>query len=460
MWNPTDRHFLRQPLQLEVFTFLVLEPGAGPDPKPSSGKQMCIQSGQWYFTSRNSKQGCHPGVLIQCPFLSDVWVWVRPPSQTRQAKEDIHGMCSCVPWFFQGSECDFRRKTTERRGKIQNCFSSLFQARLRLPKEQLEQLKWVGLCKGQSLLWLQTLEHWGLCLEMYRTEIIFLYSTLYAMPVKDTFPGHCSLLTTKSQTCLKYYFQPSLAWSISPVLRRLKQQDPDFEATAGKSVSNKSESLNGEMNVNSRHCVISRLQLQKYFYLLHMECRASQLDRVTSGFSIHLYEVTCLRTGRVACPLPVRCRKSHARMPSDSGLLSGHLAFHTHWNVLSRQRHIPAFPSLQNPSSSAYIDSFARCWPWSCWRELHCFPLSSCGSSASRKESQTLENNFREILLLTEQIDVLKALLRDMKDGIHNHSWPAHQEAVQNQGTTEVLDEVRLSGAWMRGGGGVCVWDI
>ncbi|XP_057628837.1 SUN domain-containing protein 3 [Chionomys nivalis] len=58
-----------------------------------------------------------------------------------------------------------------------------------------------------------------------------------------------------------------------------------------------------------------------------------------------------------------------------------------------------------------------------------------------KKESQTLENNFREILLLTEQIDVLKALLRDMKDGIHNHSWPAHQEAVQNQGTTEVLDD-------------------
>ncbi|KAH0521453.1 Polycystic kidney disease protein 1-like 1 [Microtus ochrogaster] len=28
-----------------------------------------------------------------------------------------------------------------------------------------------------------------------------------------------------------------------------------------------------------------------------------------------------------------------------------------------------------------------------------------------------------------------------MKDGIHNHSWPAHQEAVQNQGTTEVLDD-------------------
>lgn len=62
-----------------------------------------------------------------------------------------------------------------------------------------------------------------------------------------------------------------------------------------------------------------------------------------------------------------------------------------------------------------------------------------------------MENNFREILILTEQIDGLKALLRDMKNSIHNHCWPAHQEAVQNQGTTEVLDEVRLSGAWMRG---------
>lgn len=60
-----------------------------------------------------------------------------------------------------------------------------------------------------------------------------------------------------------------------------------------------------------------------------------------------------------------------------------------------------------------------------------------------------MENNFREILILTEQIDVLKALLRDMKDGIHNHSWPAHQEAVQDQATAEVLDDVRLSGAWM-----------
>ncbi|XP_042141555.1 SUN domain-containing protein 3 isoform X1 [Peromyscus maniculatus bairdii] len=58
-----------------------------------------------------------------------------------------------------------------------------------------------------------------------------------------------------------------------------------------------------------------------------------------------------------------------------------------------------------------------------------------------KKESQTLENNFREILILIEQIDVLKALLRDLKDGIHNHSWSVPREAVQDKATTEVLDE-------------------
>uniref|UniRef100_A0A8C2N4B3 SUN domain-containing protein 3 n=2 Tax=Cricetulus griseus TaxID=10029 RepID=A0A8C2N4B3_CRIGR len=58
-----------------------------------------------------------------------------------------------------------------------------------------------------------------------------------------------------------------------------------------------------------------------------------------------------------------------------------------------------------------------------------------------KKESQTLENNFREILILIEQIDILKALLRDMKDGVHNHSWPVHREAVQDQVTTAVPDE-------------------
>lgn len=62
-----------------------------------------------------------------------------------------------------------------------------------------------------------------------------------------------------------------------------------------------------------------------------------------------------------------------------------------------------------------------------------------------------MENNFREILILIEQIDILKALLRDMKDGVHNHSWPVHREAVQDQVTTAALDEARRSGA-RRGG--------
>uniref|UniRef100_A0A452RIM1 SUN domain-containing protein 3 n=1 Tax=Ursus americanus TaxID=9643 RepID=A0A452RIM1_URSAM len=43
-----------------------------------------------------------------------------------------------------------------------------------------------------------------------------------------------------------------------------------------------------------------------------------------------------------------------------------------------------------------------------------------------KKESQTLENNFREILFLIEQIDVLKALLRDTRDGLH-YSWNADE---------------------------------
>ncbi|XP_012861455.2 SUN domain-containing protein 3 [Echinops telfairi] len=40
-----------------------------------------------------------------------------------------------------------------------------------------------------------------------------------------------------------------------------------------------------------------------------------------------------------------------------------------------------------------------------------------------KRESQILENNFREILILTEQIDSLKALLREMKNGVYNQSW-------------------------------------
>nr|XP_004652986.2 SUN domain-containing protein 3 [Jaculus jaculus] len=58
-----------------------------------------------------------------------------------------------------------------------------------------------------------------------------------------------------------------------------------------------------------------------------------------------------------------------------------------------------------------------------------------------KKESQTLESNFREILVLIEQIDVLKALLRDMKDGMHSNSRPVHRDATQDQHSPDVLDE-------------------
>ncbi|KAM9216193.1 SUN domain-containing protein 3 [Dugong dugon] len=55
-----------------------------------------------------------------------------------------------------------------------------------------------------------------------------------------------------------------------------------------------------------------------------------------------------------------------------------------------------------------------------------------------KRESQTLENNFREILFLIEQIDVLKALLREMKDGVYNHSWNGDPVEEEDKG---VLDE-------------------
>ncbi|XP_004450269.2 SUN domain-containing protein 3 [Dasypus novemcinctus] len=58
-----------------------------------------------------------------------------------------------------------------------------------------------------------------------------------------------------------------------------------------------------------------------------------------------------------------------------------------------------------------------------------------------KKESQTLENNFREILFLVEQIGVLKALLRDMKDGMDNYSWNASGEDVEEENNKEILEE-------------------
>ncbi|XP_017831206.3 SUN domain-containing protein 3 isoform X2 [Callithrix jacchus] len=60
-----------------------------------------------------------------------------------------------------------------------------------------------------------------------------------------------------------------------------------------------------------------------------------------------------------------------------------------------------------------------------------------------KKESQTLENNFREILFLTEQIDVLKALLRDMKDGMdNNHSWSTHGDPAEDPDHTEEMSNL------------------
>nr|XP_014594481.2 SUN domain-containing protein 3 isoform X1 [Equus caballus] len=58
-----------------------------------------------------------------------------------------------------------------------------------------------------------------------------------------------------------------------------------------------------------------------------------------------------------------------------------------------------------------------------------------------KKESRTLENNFREILFLIEQIDVLKALLRDMQNGLHSYSWNPDGDPTEVQNHTEVMDE-------------------
>nr|AAP97300.1 hypothetical protein [Homo sapiens] len=60
-----------------------------------------------------------------------------------------------------------------------------------------------------------------------------------------------------------------------------------------------------------------------------------------------------------------------------------------------------------------------------------------------KKESQNLENNFRQILFLIEQIDVLKALLRDMKDGMdNNHNWNTHGDPVEDPDHTEEVSNL------------------
>uniref|UniRef100_A0A2I3RG92 SUN domain-containing protein 3 n=1 Tax=Pan troglodytes TaxID=9598 RepID=A0A2I3RG92_PANTR len=60
-----------------------------------------------------------------------------------------------------------------------------------------------------------------------------------------------------------------------------------------------------------------------------------------------------------------------------------------------------------------------------------------------KKESQNLENNFRQILFLIKQIDVLKALLRDMKDGMdNNHNWNTHGDPVEDLDHTEEVSNL------------------
>ncbi|XP_036183092.1 SUN domain-containing protein 3 [Myotis myotis] len=58
-----------------------------------------------------------------------------------------------------------------------------------------------------------------------------------------------------------------------------------------------------------------------------------------------------------------------------------------------------------------------------------------------KKESQTLESNLREILLLMEQIEVLKALLRDTRASLHNYSGSPDGDPMEAQGQAEVTDK-------------------
>ncbi|XP_075413426.1 SUN domain-containing protein 3 [Tenrec ecaudatus] len=57
-----------------------------------------------------------------------------------------------------------------------------------------------------------------------------------------------------------------------------------------------------------------------------------------------------------------------------------------------------------------------------------------------QRESQILENNFREILILTEQVDSLKALLREMKNGVYNQSW--NEDSVGKQDKDFLNEEI------------------
>ncbi|XP_006876569.1 PREDICTED: SUN domain-containing protein 3 [Chrysochloris asiatica] len=56
-----------------------------------------------------------------------------------------------------------------------------------------------------------------------------------------------------------------------------------------------------------------------------------------------------------------------------------------------------------------------------------------------KRESQTLKNNFREILLVKEQIDALKVFLRELKDGVYNASWSG--DPIEKQDNKDIFDE-------------------
>ncbi|KAM5203767.1 SUN domain-containing protein 3 isoform 1-T1 [Hipposideros larvatus] len=58
-----------------------------------------------------------------------------------------------------------------------------------------------------------------------------------------------------------------------------------------------------------------------------------------------------------------------------------------------------------------------------------------------KKESQALENNFREILFLIEQINALKALLRETQDGLHSRGRSADGDPGGARDSAEVIDE-------------------
>lgn len=105
-----------------------------------------------------------------------------------------------------------------------------------------------------------------------------------------------------------------------------------------------------------------------------------------------------------------------------------------------------AFSTTQSTSSLCCRSQHQRC-------RTCTFPPLTWRVSIYRKESQALENNFREILFLIEQINVLKALLRETQDGLHNDSRNADGDSSEAQNATEITDEVQWGWGTGRGEG-------